>query len=1122
MMGSIISEVPDKALKFSVNLEDPDQNDTISKVEVITNGGRVANSKSFTSNTVDWTFELPSIQGYYYLRITEADKNIAVTAPVWIGQAPLVGISSVDTATKMPVTGEPLAIEATLFNNEEASVTLDTISYSEGGVVLTTETLNETIPSTGTVKKSLNYVPSTAGMTTITATAVFTIAGQTKTFTYDIDLNVRASEQLVYVGIDASHYNEYVAGNYKDSMGNFANMAVDYDVRVVELDTHEALIAATQNPKYKMLVITPPTRRSGSAFLPGYKSYTDDEIDAIAAFAASGNTVIITGWGDYYESYTKYADGNAYTLPAEEQMSAQQNKLLKALGATLRLSDDEIKDDTHNGGQPQRLYLENVNLENIFLTGVNVAEQVYSNYGGSTLYGIDALGQPTTTLSPSVSPMVYAFETSYSSDDDGDGTTGITDVTVPKYNDKYMVAASETVTHDNGNTSTIIVAGSAFMSNFEIQTTMDSYSTPEYSNYTILENIVQSINPVTITDIADVQVADAGLHFTIQGIATSNASGYDQDTAFFDCIYLQDATGGINAFPVSGSIQAGQTVQITGKTSAYNGERQIAVEKISIIDENVHTLPDPITLTTADASNKMHLGRLVKIEGDVVSFTAPNDVVESIYVRDSSNTTCRIFIDGYITRTKAIDNLSVGAHIVATGLSSIDTDGARIRIRDRADIVCSVANNSSSGGSNKDHNKNNADTPATSKAPEVVSSVDNKDNKMIAKATMTLESTSTTPGKSSASVTNEMASSLIEEAKKSQSAGQKPVIALKMTSSKQDNAMAVMIPNTAFKSIASETRADVSVETDLGIITFSDEAVKAISESTASGDVNISIAKVDRETLSEEVQKQVGSRPVYDFSVNVGDQQISSFGEDQVRISLPYTPALGEDINAIVVYYVDDTGELQMMRGSYSATSGNVDFVTSHFSTYMIGYNKVVFTDVANSDWYHDAISFITSRSIAAGTDDHTFSPNEAVTRGQFMVMMMKAYGISPDTEGHDNFVDAGNTYYTAYLAAAKHLGLASGVGNNRFAPDDAISRQDMLTILYHTLQTLDELPTGEKVRSYSDYNDTMAVANYATSPVKTFVEMGIVSGSNGSLHPADQSSRAEIAQLLYNLLAVE
>jgi hypothetical protein len=67
--------------------------------------------------------------------------------------------------------------------------------------------------------------------------------------------------------------------------------------------------------------------------------------------------------------------------------------------------------------------------------------------------------------------------------------------------------------------------------------------------------------------------------------------------------------------------------------------------------------------------------------------------------------------------------------------------------------------------------------------------------------------------------------------------------------------------------------------------------------------------------------------------------------------------------------------------------------------------------------------------------------------------MLMKAYGITADPNTSNNFSDAGNTYYTGYLAAAKRLGISAGVGDNLFAPSQELTRQEMFTLLYNTLQ---------------------------------------------------------------------
>jgi hypothetical protein len=1124
MMGSIISTVPTESLKFIVNVTDPDADDVNAKVEIITNSGRIASSKTFTSNVAEWHFELPSVQGYYYVRVTQADKNIAVTAPIWVGQAPLVGISSFATTTKLPVTNETLSLTTTMFNNETSSVTVKSIEYSIGNQIIKTENLETPLVSTGTYTHSLQYKPVTAGKVVITATATIMIGDQLKTFTQNLDINVRDSEKLVYVGIDASHFNEYVAGNYKDSMGNFANMAVESDVRVVELKTSEELIAATQNPKFKMIILTPPTRRNGNNFLLNYRSYSDAEIAAIKAFSELGNTVIITGWGDYYESYTKFSDGTAHTLPAGEHMSAQQNKLLDALGSSLRVSDDEVKDDVTNEGQAQRLHLKEYNLDNPFLESVKPLEQVYSSYAGSTIYAVGSDKLPTATLPTTISPMVYAFATGYSSDDDQDGTTGIPGVMVPKYSDKYMVIASESITHSTGKTGTVIVAGAAFMSNFEIQVTMDSYATPEYSNYTILENVIRFVNPVVITKIADVQAATEGQTFTIQGVVTSNASGFDKETAFFDCIYVQDETAGINAFPVAGVVKAGQTVEITGVTSSYNGERQIAVEKVTIIDETIKALPAAKVITTAEAAGAMHLGSLVKVSGTITNLVYSNNVIESIFVKDSSGTTCRIFIDGYITQNIVIANLAVGNKVTATGLSSYDTEGARIRIRDRADVVCTVVDDSDD--TTPDVPKPGNPNPGNPNPgnPKPNGSVENNENSKVVVSSITITEMTQENGQISAPISKENVNQMIDQLLQADVKGKLSVLEFIADTNATETDVTFVIDRSAFNQIATETDASVKLNTGIGSIQLDRKTVESINSQGGNSDVSISLVKVDPQTLSTEMKNVIGDRPVYDFTISSGDQTITSFGSGKVTVSLPYVLKPGERANSVVIYYVDASGQLQTVRGNYNKTTMMVEFKTSHFSSYMIGYGAVNFKDVKETNWFYESVSYVAARNIAAGTGAEMFSPTQNITRGQFLVMMMNAYGITPDAnaQAQANFADAGNTYYTDYLATAKKLGLAGGKGDNLYAPDALITRQDMFTMLYKALEVVNELPELTDVRNASDFSDFNSVASYAKEAMTALVEGGFVSGKNNKLDPNGLATRAEMAQMLYNLLVLE
>ena len=88
--------------------------------------------------------------------------------------------------------------------------------------------------------------------------------------------------------------------------------------------------------------------------------------------------------------------------------------------------------------------------------------------------------------------------------------------------------------------------------------------------------------------------------------------------------------------------------------------------------------------------------------------------------------------------------------------------------------------------------------------------------------------------------------------------------------------------------------------------------------------------------------------------------------------------------------------------------------------------------------------------------------PDAALMRGQFVTLLLRAYGIEAKENASDNFSEAGDAYYTGYLAAAKRLGISSGVGGNEFAPEKAITRQEIFTPLCNALKALEKLPEGD------------------------------------------------------------
>jgi len=324
--------------------------------------------------------------------------------------------------------------------------------------------------------------------------------------------------------------------------------------------------------------------------------------------------------------------------------------------------------------------------------------------------------------------------------------------------------------------------------------------------------------------------------------------------------------------------------------------------------------------------------------------------------------------------------------------------------------------------------------------------------------------------------------------------------------------------------IASQTDAGLALTSSFASITFDGRALETIAGANSGGDVLISASLVDKNTLSDKDRETIKDRPVYDFSVFNSGIQVTNFKGGKATVSVPYTLQPGENPESVVIYYLADNSSLITLRGRYDAESGFVVFTTTHFSNFVIGYNPVNFNDIATDAWYKNAVGFIAARGITSGIGNNMFGPEAKLTRAQFVVLLMNAYQISTQNQGEssqiENFSDAGNTYYTDYLLTAKALGIVNGIGNNLFDPEKEITRQEMFVVLYNALKVIDEVPVYVNNTQLSSFNDADKIASWANEALSSFVKTGTVGGYNNNLYPTATTTRAEIAQVLYNVLS--
>ncbi len=182
-------------------------------------------------------------------------------------------------------------------------------------------------------------------------------------------------------------------------------------------------------------------------------------------------------------------------------------------------------------------------------------------------------------------------------------------------------------------------------------------------------------------------------------------------------------------------------------------------------------------------------------------------------------------------------------------------------------------------------------------------------------------------------------------------------------------------------------------------------------------------------------------------------QSLSTFHDDSKEIyKTEHAFEQGEENpNAVVVYYIDDSGELQAIQGAYNEETGSVDFTAYHFSVYAIGYNMTYFTDVEEKAWCYDAVTFCAARGITAGIGNDLFGPENIATRGQFIVMLMHAYGIKADEYVSENFSDVReiNAWSADAMMLLVETGTISG-SNGKLIPTNTTTRVELAQVLHN------------------------------------------------------------------------
>ena len=153
------------------------------------------------------------------------------------------------------------------------------------------------------------------------------------------------------------------------------------------------------------------------------------------------------------------------------------------------------------------------------------------------------------------------------------------------------------------------------------------------------------------------------------------------------------------------------------------------------------------------------------------------------------------------------------------------------------------------------------------------------------------------------------------------------------------------------------------------------------------------------------------------------------------------------------------------------------------------------FVDVAKSDWFADAVAYVTDKGLMNGTGSDTFSPNASTTRGMLMTVLARYAG----TDTTDS-----TPWYQKGMEWAKANGVSDGTN-----PEVNITREQLVTMLYRYAGS----PKANG--SLDSFSDAASVSSYAVNAMQWAVANGIVNGSNGKLNPQNNATRAQVAAIL-------
>lgn len=257
---------------------------------------------------------------------------------------------------------------------------------------------------------------------------------------------------------------------------------------------------------------------------------------------------------------------------------------------------------------------------------------------------------------------------------------------------------------------------------------------------------------------------------------------------------------------------------------------------------------------------------------------------------------------------------------------------------------------------------------------------------------------------------------------------------------------------------------------------------------------------------------------VYDFEVKLKTADNREIPTDIVSggitLSLPYDPGQVDEKLLGIYYYDKAKMQWEYVGGEIDEVMNQVKVTLQHLSVYSVmEYNKT-FSDVKEGHWAKRVLQILAAKHIVNGVDEWRFNPEGKTTRAEFVTLLANALNLEADGVSN-SFIDVKEeAWYADSIAAAIKAGITSGISANQFAPDQFISRAEMVTMI---VRSAGIQPKPVATVGYTDAQD---IPRWALPYIAAAEEANLVRGRGSNLFaPQSNATRAEAAQLVYNLL---